>query len=79
MNRRDHILSEAAKIIKAQGYAGATMRDIAEAVGVEVSSLYNHISSKQEILSSICFSIGQEYIEGLTVLLNNKLSYKKQL
>ena len=55
------------------------MRDIAEAVGVEVSSLYNHISSKQEILSSICFSIGQEYIEGLTVLLNNKLSYKKQL
>lgn len=79
MNRRDHILSEAAKIIKAHGYAGATMRDIAESVGVEVSSLYNHISSKQEILSSICFSIGQEYIEGLTILLNNKLSYKKQL
>ena len=79
MSRREHILSEAAKIIKAQGYAGATMRDIAEAVGIEVSSLYNHIKSKQEILSTICFLIGGEYIEGLDMILNDGTSYKKQL
>lgn len=79
LSRRDHILSEAAKIIKAQGYAGATMREIAGAVGVEVSSLYNHIQSKQEILYAICFTIGQEYIEGLDKVLMSGLSYKKQL
>lgn len=79
VTRREHILSEAAKIIKAQGYAGATMRDIAGAVGVEVSSLYNHIHSKQDILSAICFLIGDEYIAGLEEILASKLSYKKQL
>lgn len=79
LTRREHILSEAAKIIKAHGYAGATMRDIAGAVGVEVSSLYNHIHSKQDILSAICFLIGDEYIAGLEEILADKLSYKKQL
>jgi len=79
MTRREHILSEAAKIIRAQGYAGATMRDIAEAVGIEVSSLYNHIRSKQEILSTICFAIGREYIMGLEQILNGSSGEKDML
>ena len=33
------------------------MRDLAENIGVEAASLYNHIKSKNEILESICFDV----------------------
>lgn len=78
-SRRDHILKEAAGIIRTQGYAGASMRDIANAVGIEVSSLYNHIKSKHDILASICFSIGEEYIQGLDAILSNTLDCRQKI
>lgn len=37
------------------------MRELADAVGVEAPSLYNHIGSKAEILQQICFQIAGEF------------------
>lgn len=36
-----------------QGYARTSMRDIAQALGIQAPSLYNHISSKGEVLVRI--------------------------
>ncbi len=77
--RRSLIILRAAEIMRAHGYAGASMRDIAQAVGMEVSSLYNHISSKHDILASICFSIGDEYITGLDFILDRESSFLEKL
>ena len=44
------ILSTALPLIAQYGYAAVSMRQIAEAVGVNVSALYNHFPNKQEIL-----------------------------
>jgi TetR/AcrR family transcriptional regulator, cholesterol catabolism regulator len=49
----DAIRTEAARLFATQGYAGTSLRDVASKVGIKVGSLYNHISSKQELLFSV--------------------------
>ncbi len=44
------ILSAALPLIAQYGYSAVSMRQIAEAVGVNVSALYNHFPNKQQIL-----------------------------
>ncbi len=39
------------------------MRDLAEKVGVEAASLYNHIRSKTELLHDICFNVANYFWE----------------
>ncbi len=64
-NRREHILSESALLFKERGFGGATMRDIADRVGIEAGSMYNHIKSKNELLEAICFRVADLYLTEL--------------
>lgn len=47
---RDDILLAAAQIFRRKGFHGASMQDIADAVGLQKATLYHHVRSKQEIL-----------------------------
>ncbi len=40
-----------------RGYRGTTMRDIAEALGIQAPSLYNYVRSKNELLRDIMFGM----------------------
>jgi AcrR family transcriptional regulator len=60
--KKGHIISEASKLFRERGFAGTTMRDLAEKLGIEAASIYNHIRSKDEILEDICFEMAQKYI-----------------
>ena len=66
--RREEIVEVAARLFKQKGYSATTMRDIAEQVGMEAASMYNHIKGKDELLSEICFRISDEYIAQLTLI-----------
>lgn len=44
------IQREACRLFAERGYAAVSMRDLAEAVGVRQSGLYNHFKSKQALL-----------------------------
>jgi AcrR family transcriptional regulator len=55
-----------------KGYVAASMRDLAESMGVEASSLYNHIGSKQELLQSICFKVALKFNNELTAITSAK-------
>ena len=46
----DDIVSAAAKVFRTKGYHAATVRDIAEQVGILKGSLYHHFASKEELL-----------------------------
>lgn len=52
--RRAEILEVAEQIFIAEGYEGATIRKIADAVGVSSTALYMHFPDKRGILMEIC-------------------------
>lgn len=51
--RRTQILSAAARVFAAKGYARATIADIAKAAGVAEGSIYNYFKNKQDLLVSL--------------------------
>lgn len=51
--RREQILSIAARLIARQGYSATTVRDIADEAGILSGSLYHHFPSKEAILQEI--------------------------
>src|SRR5215813_2560438 len=59
-SKREVILIKAAAMFKDKGFAASSMRDLAETVGIEAASLYNHIKSKSEILQEIVFRAATE-------------------
>lgn len=61
--RRDHIFEKALQLFKEKGYHGTSMRDLAQAVGIEPASLYAHLKSKEEILKSTCFEMAFAFSE----------------
>ena len=53
----DAIRQAAIELFYEYGYEAATLREVAAKVGIRVGSLYNHISGKDELLSSIMLGI----------------------
>jgi uncharacterized protein (TIGR00369 family) len=62
---RERIFQEAAKIIAKKGFANASMRDIAAASGLSVSSIYQHIANKDDLLAQIFESYLNEIKQGV--------------
>jgi len=61
--RRAEILEAAERIFVADGYEGATIRKIADEVGVSSTALYMHFRDKDEILHEICLGAMQTLLE----------------
>lgn len=52
-NRLPAVLDAAARCFAGRGYAGTSMREIAEAAGMLPGSLYYHFSAKEELLAAV--------------------------
>jgi AcrR family transcriptional regulator len=50
---REAIVEAAAEILAADGLAGLTMRRVADRLGVEAMSLYNHVRDKRDLLDGV--------------------------
>jgi AcrR family transcriptional regulator len=50
---RRRILEAAAEVFAEHGYAGASMRDIAERLGITKAALYYHFASKEDLLDGL--------------------------
>ncbi|MFT5891734.1 MAG: AcrR family transcriptional regulator, partial [Dokdonia sp.] len=70
LSRKQEIYRTAAKLFKEKGYSAVTMRDLAAAVGIKAASLYNHITSKQQILSEIILDIAEQFTKGIDTIAN---------
>ena len=67
-SKKDLILQKAAAMFREKGFAATSMRDLAETVGIEAASLYNHIRSKNEILEAICFDVANRFNTNIELL-----------
>jgi AcrR family transcriptional regulator len=63
---RLRILAVSVGLFSDRGYAGTSVRDIAEAMGMTKASLYYHFSSKEEILDAVTEPIRVEMAELVT-------------
>lgn len=72
MTRKDEIVKIAAQLIREKGYVGLSMRDLAKAVGMKAASLYNHIPSKQAILSELILQLAEEFTHQITEVATNQ-------
>jgi TetR/AcrR family transcriptional regulator, cholesterol catabolism regulator len=78
-SKKDVILQKAAALFKSKSYTASSMRELADMVGVEAPSLYNHIGSKGELLQEICFKVGNEFIEQTNIIRNGAGSVTEKL
>lgn len=63
VSKRDIVIAKAAELFSKGGYAGTSLRELADALDMEAPSLYNHIASKAELLIIICNEIAASFAE----------------
>lgn len=74
------ILSAAMQLFSAKGYSATSMRDIAEAVGLQPGSLYAHIRSKEDLLVEIIEGVREAFLQnGETALADTSTSVPDRL
>lgn len=65
MNKVEHIYREASKLFARHGFEGVTMRDVADACGITMATLYYHFSSKGELHDEITQFRFEEFINAI--------------
>ena len=78
-SKKEFILQKAAIMFREKGFSATSMRDLAETVGIEAASLYNHITSKSEILQEIIFRVANDCNVQLDSLDNNDMNSQKKI
>ena len=75
----DVICAHAALLFREKGYNAASMRELADRMGIEAPSLYNHIGSKAEMLENICNNVSAIFIQEARQIQVSELSPEKKL
>ncbi len=78
-SRKEEIVRAASILFKEKGYSAVTMRDLAKAMGIKAASLYNHIQSKQEILSTIIIDLAEEFTSGMNKIVSSNKNATQKL
>lgn len=74
ISKKEIIIDKAAALIREKGFKAASMRDLAEIIGVEAASLYNHIKSKNELLYEICLHVANVYNKKINIISDEQIS-----
>lgn len=61
--RRSQIVKSAVQLFNEKGYHKATTREVAQASGFSIGTLYEYIGSKEDILYLVCDSVYDEVVE----------------
>lgn len=77
--RREAILAESARLFSERGIAATTIREIAEAVGLNSGTLYHYFESKDAIVSEILTSFLTDLVERYDVVVAEPAPARRRL
>jgi AcrR family transcriptional regulator len=60
---KQKVRQAAQKLFRERGYAAIGMRELANEVGIQAPSLYNHYKSKDDLLREICFDMAKQFFD----------------
>ena len=78
-DRQNEIADVAAKLFRQKGFAAVSMRDIAAAMEIKAASLYNHISSKQDVLALVIMDVAASFTRGMELIYNDDAAVSDKL
>lgn len=78
-NKKQKILEAAARLFREKGYTATSMRDLAQAVNLKASSLYNHINGKEHILREICLNTSERFHRELDLIESREESAEERV
>lgn len=77
--RRRHIVDSTVQLFIQHGYHKTTTRMIARAANFSIGSLYEYVSSKEDLLYLVCKAIHEEVQDAVEDALSNTAMEKEQL
>ncbi|PTQ57431.1 MAG: Transcriptional regulator, TetR family [Candidatus Carbobacillus altaicus] len=77
--RRDQIIRASVDLFISKGFHKTTTREIAQASKFSIGTLYEYISSKEDILYLVCYDINRRMREGLERVLGSALPADEEL
>ena len=77
--RRRHIVDSTVQLFIEHGYHKTTTRMIARAAGFSIGSLYEYVSSKEDLLYLVCKAIHEEVQEAVENAISESSGEKEQL
>lgn len=78
-DRRAQILQTAGEMFAAQGYLATSMRELAEAIGIEAASIYSHFPSKESLLQTVAWQLADAFLESAEAVYESNLPPAEKL
>ena len=63
-DRRDALLTAAARLFAARGFNGVSIEDLGSAVGISGPAVYRHFSGKQAVLAALLIGVSDDLLGG---------------
>ncbi|HEY8912256.1 TetR/AcrR family transcriptional regulator [Lacisediminihabitans sp.] len=63
-DRRDALLTAAARLFAARGFNGVSIEDLGSAVGISGPAVYRHFSGKQAVLAALLVGVSEDLLAG---------------
>lgn len=77
--KKQVIIHSAAELFREKGFSATSIRDLAAKVGLEPSSIYSHIKSKEELLVEICLPFAEYFTNGMNEVYTSDQTPKRKI